>query len=121
MPREKRGQTYRHTPAFILVLLAREKLYGAALLARLESDLPDYKADSAAIYRALQELESEGSIAAEWETDVSGPARKWYAITRAGTDRLREFKLDIERRKKNLEFFLERYAELRLDKKKERK
>ena len=109
----KKGQAYRHTPAFILLLLAGERLYGAAILAKLEADLPEYKSDSAAIYRALQELEEEGSIVAEWETDISGPARKWYGITETGLKRLEEFKLDIETRKRNLEYFLARYDELR--------
>ncbi len=108
-----KGQAYRHTPAFILLLLARERQYGAALLSRLESELPGLGPDSAAVYRALQELEDEGCVAAEWETDTSGPARKWYAITAAGLKSLKAFKDDIEARKRNLEWFLARYAELK--------
>nr|MDA8409636.1 PadR family transcriptional regulator [Treponema sp.] len=100
-----KGQAYRHTPAFILLLLARERQYGAALLSRLESELPGLGPDSAAVYRALQELEDEGCVAAEWETDTSGPARKWYAITAAGLKSLKAFKDDIEARKRNLEWF----------------
>ncbi len=110
--KNKRGQAYRHTPAFILLLLAREKMYGAALLTRLETELPGAKPDSAAIYRALQDLEDEACVSAEWETDISGPARKWYSITQAGIRRLTELKADIEMRRKIFDWFLAGYAEL---------
>ncbi len=107
-----KGQAYRHTPAFILLILARGRQYGASLLSRLETELPGMGPDSAAIYRALQELEDEGCVSAEWETDISGPARKWYSITAAGKRSLATFKEDIEARKKNLEWFLDHYAEI---------
>ncbi|HUX40374.1 MAG TPA: PadR family transcriptional regulator [Rectinemataceae bacterium] len=107
-----KGQAYRHTPAFILLILASGRQYGAALLSRLETELPGMGPDSASVYRALQELEDEGCVSAEWETDISGPARKWYSITAAGKKSLASFKEDIEARKRNLEWFLERYAGL---------
>jgi DNA-binding PadR family transcriptional regulator len=111
-PRSKKGQTYRHTPAFILLFLARENLYGAALLSKMQDELPQCFADSAVIYRSLQELEDEVSVKSWWETDVSGPARKWYEITAKGLERLAEFKEDIDMRKKNFEFFLESYKKI---------
>lgn len=112
--KSRKGQAYRHTPAFILLVLAREELYGAALLSRLAEELPGLGPDSAAVYRALQELEAEGSVSARWETEAQGPARKWYAITEAGRLRLMDFKADIELRKRNFEWFLSRYEELGL-------
>lgn len=107
-----RGQNYRHTPAFILLFLARENLYGAALLNKMHGELPCCRADSAVIYRSLQELEEEGAVKSYWETDTSGPARKWYQITEKGLERLKEFKDDIEMRKRNLEFFLDAYKNI---------
>lgn len=109
--RSKKGQTYRHTPAFILLFLAKENLYGAALLNKLNSELPCYRTDSAVIYRSLQELEEEGAVKAYWETDISGPAKKWYQITDIGIEQLAEFKDDIEMRKSNFDFFLAEYKE----------
>ena len=107
-----KGQTYRHTPAFILLFLARENLYGAALLNKMQKELPSCRVDSAVIYRTLQDLEEEGSVKSYWETDTSGPARKWYEITNKGLEKLAEFTEDIEMRKKNFEFFLEAYKEI---------
>ena len=73
----------------------------------MQRELPCYVVDSAVIYRALKDLEQEGAVTSCWETDISGPARKWYTITERGLERLAEFKEDIEMRKKNFDFFLE--------------
>lgn len=112
MKKSKKGQIYRHTPAFILLFLAKKNLYGAALLNTMKSELPSYQGDSAVIYRALQALEEEGSVSSYWETNTSGPARKWYEITDKGMLRLAEFNEDIKMRKSNLEFFLDSYKKL---------
>jgi DNA-binding PadR family transcriptional regulator len=108
----RKGQAYRHTPAFILLFLARESLYGGALMSIMEKELPSYVADGAVIYRALKDLEQEGSVTAYWETDTPGPARKWYTITDKGLQKLAEFKEDIEMRKRNFDFFLDAYRNL---------
>lgn len=109
----RKGQAYRHTPAFILLFLARESLYGAALMAAMQRELPCYVVDSAVIYRALKDLEQEGAVESYWETDISGPARKWYTITDRGLERLAEFKADIEMRMRNFEFFLDFFRGLK--------
>ncbi len=107
--KSKKGQVYRYAPAFILLFLAQENLYGAALFNKMQRDIPFCHADSAVVYRTLQELEEEGAVKSYWETDTSGPARKWYQITGKGLEMLAEFKDDIEKSKKNLEFFLASY------------
>jgi len=108
----KKEKTYRHAPAFILLFLARRDSYGAGLLKAMQSEIPYCFADSAVIYRKLQELEKEGAVESYWETDISGPAKKWYKITNKGLEVLEEFKEDIERRIKNLEFFLTTYKNI---------
>jgi len=100
---------YRYVPAFILLFLASQNLYGAALFNKMQREIPFCYADSAVVYRALQVLEEEGSVKSYWETDTPGPAKKWYEITTKGLERLAEYKEDIETRKKNFEFFLESY------------
>jgi PadR family transcriptional regulator, regulatory protein PadR len=108
----RKGQAYRHTPAFILLFLARESLYGGALMTTLQRELPCYVVDSAVIYRALKDLEKEEAVKSYWETDISGPARKWYNITERGFEKLAEFRADIEMRKKNFDFFLDFYEKV---------
>lgn len=104
--KEKKTKSSRHIPAYILLFLARDSLYGAALLSLMQKELPFFLVDSAIIYRTMQSLEKDGLVQSYWETDISGPARKWYKITEDGLKRLFEYKQDIVMRKKNLEFFL---------------
>lgn len=108
----KRRQVYRYAPAWILFFLAQENLYGAALLNTMQKEIPFCHADGAVVYRTLQELEEEGAVKLYWETDTSGPARKWYQITGKGMEMLAEFKEDIEKSMKNLAFFLEAYKKI---------
>jgi DNA-binding PadR family transcriptional regulator len=110
MPKKnRRGQGYRYAPAFVLLFLARESLYGAALFNKMQKEVPFCHADSAVIYRTLQDLEEENAVQSRWETDVSGPARKWYRITAKGLEKLVEYRKEIEMRRKNFDFFLEAY------------
>lgn len=106
----------RHLPAFILLFLAKEPTYGSMLLSKMEEDLPFYDADSPAIYRALNELEKHGSVSSYWETETPGAAKKYYTITNNGLELLKEFTIDIENRKRNLEFFLKEFKNLNTDK-----
>lgn len=108
----RKGQQYRHTPAFLLLFLAQSASYGGALLARLESEMPHCQADSAVVYRTLQDLEEEGSVESYWEHASVGPGRKWYRITEAGRQKLQEHKEDIEMRIRNLQYFLETYQSM---------
>ncbi|HAJ78177.1 MAG TPA: PadR family transcriptional regulator [Fibrobacteres bacterium] len=111
--KSKTKQAYRHTPAFILLFLAQGDLYGAAILTTLQKELPCYHTDSAVIYRSLKDLEEEEAVSSYWETDTSGPAKKWYKITQKGKDLLIDFKEDIEMRKKNLDYFIESFNSIK--------
>lgn len=102
----------RHIPAFILLFLADGPCYGSTLVNRLAEELPYNRADSAAVYRALKELEQEGAVTSYWDTSEPGPARRWYRITPLGYEKLAYYKQDIEERLQNLQYFLRRYAEL---------
>lgn len=105
MPR-KHG---RHTPAFLLLLLADAPSYGALLLTRLEAELPYAFSDSAIVYRSLQEMEKNGFVETNWETRETGQPRKWYTITPKGRQALNELAEDIRQRHANFEYFLSRY------------
>lgn len=105
-------KTGRHTSAFLLLLLAEGPAYGAQLLSRLETELPHCFADSADVYRNLQEMERNGWVETSWETQEAGPPRKWYAITARGMLALQEHARDIRLRQQNFEFFLARFSRL---------
>lgn len=102
----------RHLPAFILLFLAKESTYGSALLSMMKENMPFDTADGPAVYRALNELEKSGAVEAFWDTSSPGAAKKRYTITEKGIEQLKEFRIDIEQRKRNLEFFLSEYESL---------
>lgn len=104
----------RHTPAFLLLLLAEAPSYGALLLTRLQSELPYCFSDSAIVYRTLQEMEKNGLVDTNWEMKESGQPRKWYTITDKGKQVLVEQAEDVRRRHENFEFFLSHYKALKL-------
>lgn len=105
----------RHLPAFILLFLAKGSTYGSMLLNMMEEYLPFNNADSPAIYRALNELEKSEAVNSYWDTSSPGPAKKCYIITNSGLEQLKQFKIDIENRKRNFEFFLSEFESLSFD------
>ncbi|MDA8426837.1 MAG: PadR family transcriptional regulator [Treponema sp.] len=99
----------RHLAAFVLLFLREEPSHGAALLGRMEAEMPHCQADSAGLYRTLQALEREGSVKTVWEAQASGAPRKVYTVTAKGRAALRELAEDIRGREENFRFFLKRY------------
>jgi DNA-binding PadR family transcriptional regulator len=109
----KRKQQYRHLPAFILLVLAEEPIHGGAIHTVLTTNMPLFKADTGAVYRALQQLELEGEVESSWDTSFSGPARKIYRLTPAGWQKLDEWKEEIQLRLENLNYFLTAYTRIK--------
>ncbi|MGV8906212.1 MAG: PadR family transcriptional regulator [Acetobacterium sp.] len=102
----------RHLPAFILLFLTKGSTYGSALLNQMEAELPYNFSDGPAVYRALNELEKEKAVIAQWDTSAKGAAKKFYTITDTGMQMLCEFNTDMKQRKKNLEFFLNEFEKI---------
>jgi DNA-binding PadR family transcriptional regulator len=111
----KRLNYGRHLPAFILLFLAKASANGAMLLNIMDQQLPSNNTDGPAIYRALNELEKSGAVKSDWDTSGPGVAKKWYTITNEGLEQLKQFKVHIEDRKRNLDFFLSECESLNLD------
>lgn len=99
----------RHTPAFLLLFLSQAPAYGAALFSKMKEELPHCFADSAIVYRSLQEMEKQGLVETKWEMVAEGQPRKWYKITDTGIAALADFAIDIKQRRENMDFFLSRY------------
>jgi len=99
----------RHLPAFLLLALTEGPLHGHAIRAALLERFPGYKADPGATYRTLQALEEAGEVAFHWDTSARGPARKVYALTPIGRERLEFWRSDIEGRLALLQGFLDQF------------
>jgi len=74
-------------PVLVVALLTERESYGYELVTRLQDDgLDDIAAGT--VYPVLTRLEREGHISSRLVASPSGPARKYYLPTPAGTAHL---------------------------------
>ena len=77
---------------FLLQCLSGEPQYGYDIIQALHKHFPDVTEST--FYAVLRRLDKEGS-ASTFRGEVSnGPARKYYQLTDAGRERLRQMKAD---------------------------
>ena len=87
------GNLYRFVePGVLLLLKQKGNSYGYDLCTQLQDHaLTDATIEKAALYRTLRQLEMNGNVRSEWETNNSGPARRVYKITKQGEEHLEEW------------------------------
>jgi len=73
----------------ILAALWDARLYGLEILRRLESD-SDLIVSEGTVYPLLSRLRTLGYVRSEWVESDAGHPRKYYALTAAGKQRVRE-------------------------------
>lgn len=73
----------------ILAALWDGKLYGLAILRRLESG-SDLIVSEGTVYPLLSRLKALGLVQSEWVESDAGHPRKYYVLTPAGRNRVRE-------------------------------
>jgi len=67
----------------LLAYLRRWNAYGYQLVQELsKAGLASF--DSTTVYRTLRQLERAGLVSSFWDVSESGPARRMYALTKAG-------------------------------------
>lgn len=67
----------------LLRLLAQQESYGYELVTRLH-DLGLVEVQEGSVYPALGRLERDGAVTSRLVASTSGPARKYYVLSRAG-------------------------------------
>src|SRR6188508_1226662 len=73
----------------ILKTLSLQPLHGYGIARRIEQISRDvFKVNPGSLLTALQRLEREGLLDAEWRQSDSGRRAKFYALTRAGRKKL---------------------------------
>lgn len=110
------GNLYRFVEPVVLLLLKQKgRSYGYDLAGELQQHaLTDAEIERAALYRTLRQLEMNGNVASEWETDGSGPARRVYRLTRQGDRHLAEWTSVLDHVSKSMSRFV-RQARIALD------
>ncbi len=69
--------------------------------------------DPSVLYKLLRTFEEEGIATSEWAIAESGPPRRVYQLTSKGHEYLARRADDLERQKKRIEVFLERFAKMK--------
>jgi len=92
------GNLYRFVEPLVLLLLKKKgHAYGYDLCTELqEHALTDTAIEKAALYRTLRQLETNGNVKSEWETNKAGPARRVYKLTKPGERHLEEWAAVLE-------------------------
>jgi DNA-binding PadR family transcriptional regulator len=73
---------------------------------RQEHALTDADIERAALYRTLRQLEANGKVVSEWDTDGTGPARRVYRLTREGHEHLDEWATVLDHVSKSMARFV---------------
>lgn len=102
------GNLYRFVEPVVLLLLKKKgRSYGYDLSGDLkEHALTDAEIERAALYRTLRQLELNGKVASEWETEGSGPARRVYRLTANGEKHLEEWATVLDHVSKSMTRFV---------------
>jgi len=102
------GNLYRFVEPLVLLLLKKKgHAYGYDLCAEMqEHALTDTTIEKAALYRTLRQLETNGNVKSEWETNKAGPARRVYKITKQGERHLEEWAAVLEHLSKSMTRFV---------------
>lgn len=102
------GNLYRFVEPVVLLLLKKKgKSYGYDLSGALqEHALTDAEIERGALYRTLRQLEGNGNVWSDWETDKAGPARRVYRLTAKGERHLEEWATVLEHVSKSMARFV---------------
>lgn len=102
------GNLYRFVEPVVLLLLKKKgRSYGYDLSGSLQDHaLTDAEIERAALYRTLRQLELNGNVVSEWETDKNGPARRVYKLTARGERHLEEWATVLEHVSKSMSRFV---------------
>lgn len=95
----------------LLLLLHQGPAHGYNLMESLkELGFAEDPVDSGTVYRSLREMEEEGLVASEWDTEASaGPARRVYRLTAEGDRALAWWVAGLRETDRVLHRFLQAY------------
>ena len=97
--------------AWMLLLLGDKPSHGYQLRRELESRALEI--DPSAMYRALRDLEDEGTVRSRWTNSAAGPPRRLYRLTRKGRRSLDTIAVLITTVRDSHESFLRAYDDAR--------
>jgi PadR family transcriptional regulator PadR len=116
--RRPQGKQERYIQPSILLGLLLGASYGYELIQNLQRfGFVEGQAPPGMIYRHLRQLEQDGLVFSEWETEGTGPAKRMYNITEEGKEVLAIWIDYMKKQAKNLNAFVNDYGKLRKENK----
>jgi PadR family transcriptional regulator PadR len=104
------GRQQRYIQPSILMGLNLKPSYGYELIHEIQRfGFVEGQAPPGMIYRHLRQLEEEGLVISEWETDGTGPAKRMYRLTPEGEEVLAAWIEYLEKQAENLRSFIGLY------------
>ena len=105
-----RGKQERYIQPSILLALYGGPSYGYELIQTVQTyGFIKGQAPPGMMYRHLRQLEDDGLVSSQWNTDGSGPARRMYHITADGEEMLAAWIDYMERKAESLKNFVAHY------------
>ena len=107
------GKRERYIQPSLLMGLLLKRSYGYELIQSIqEFGFVEGQAPPGMVYRHLRQLEKDGLVTSEWETEGSGPAKRIYELTADGAEVLSLWIEHMEGQAQKLGKFIERYRSL---------
>ena len=104
------GKRERYLQPSLLMGLLVKPSYGYELIQTIqEFGFVEGEPPPGMVYRHLRQLEGDGLVTSEWETEGSGPAKRTYRLTAEGVEVLALWVEHMERQAQKLDTFIERY------------
>ena len=107
----------RYIQPSILLALKSKAFYGYELIQKMSQfGFVEGQAPPGMIYRHLRELEEDGLVSSQWETDGSGPAKRVYQITPEGAEVLEFWITYMQKQAQRLLKFVEMFKKISQEK-----
>jgi poly-beta-hydroxybutyrate-responsive repressor len=106
------GKQERYIQPSILMGLYSKPSYGYELIQNIQRfGFVEGHAPPGMIYRHLRQMEEEGLVSSQWDTQGTGPAKRMYQITTDGEEILASWVDYMERQANDLMEFIKLYRE----------
>ena len=115
--RPQQGKKDRYMQPSILMGLYSKPSYGYELIQTIQRfGFVEGQAPPGMIYRHLRQLEEDGLVTSEWETEGAGPAKRIYQLTDGGLQMLSLWIGYMEKQVENLNELIKQYYETKRNK-----
>ncbi|MGD9975432.1 MAG: PadR family transcriptional regulator [Desulfatirhabdiaceae bacterium] len=112
-PKTGSQKAERYIQPSILMTLKEKPSHGYDLIQNISQfEFIEGNAPPGMIYRHLREMEDNGLVVSEWNTDDVGPAKRIYRLTSEGDDVLSSWINYMGSQAKKMLAFIERYRDV---------